>query len=299
VQALALAYPHLARELAARAKERAKAELAGCLRGESLPLDKGRRRELFDVPPHDLTWSYHPSWPQVSHLYAVWLYGERTGDWDSVKEQWQAVRLVWQNYAARPLEFDTRQGGHLYLNRTAAGCLAYARLARRFDDTAGAEAATRELGRLTKEALRVYRERARVADETLRQPAGKGDVAGNSGRKLYFHLNNHKSKLALFLDLSPELASALAAAAPAETAVLRRWVERLMPAWYLALGERAVHYGENFVDLPDTIHGLFLAQALLWRAPREPLSRYADLPWSRADLFHVEKLARAIEAAQP
>jgi hypothetical protein len=76
-------------------------------------------------------------------------------------------------------------------------------------------------------------------------------------------------------------------------------VERLMPAWYLALGERAVHYGENFVDLPDTIHGLFLAQALLWRAPREPLSRYADLPWSRADLFQVEKLTRAIEAAQP
>jgi hypothetical protein len=144
--------------------------------------------------------------------------------------------------------------------------------------------------------LRVYRERALVADEALHQRTSKGDIAGNSGRKLYFHVNNHKSKLALFLDLSPELGAALAGAAPEETEVLRRWVGRLMPAWYLALGERSVHYGENFVDLPDTVHGLFLAQAFLWRASPESLSRYADLPWSRADLFHVERLARTVEA---
>jgi outer membrane protein assembly factor BamB len=296
VQALARAYPFLPKETAAKARERAKAELAGCLTKEAVPLEKGRRRERFDVPPHDLSWSYHPRWPAVSHLYAVWLYGERTGDWDAVEGLWPRAREVWKDYAARPLEFDAKQGGHLYLNRTASGCLAYARLARRFGDADGAEAATRELGRLTKEALRVYRERAKVADEALRQRAGKGDIAGNAGRQLYFHLNNHKSKLALFLDLSPELGAALAGAAPEETEVLRRWVGRLMPAWYLALGERGVHYGENFVDLPDTVHGLFLAQALLWRAPPEDLARYADLPWSRADLFYVEKRAIAIEA---
>src|SRR5262249_15235432 len=100
VQALALAYPHLPGELAERAKQRAKAELAACLQTEALPLDKGRRRELFEVPPHDLSWSYHPHWPEVSHLYALWLYGERTGDWEAVKDLAPAARELWKGYAA-------------------------------------------------------------------------------------------------------------------------------------------------------------------------------------------------------
>jgi hypothetical protein len=78
--------------------------------------------------------------------------------------------------------------------------------------------------------------------------------------------------------------------------VLRRWAERLLPACYLAFEERAVHHGENFVDLPDTAHGLFLAHAFLWGAPPGGLARYAGVPWVRADLFHVEKLAHAVEA---
>jgi hypothetical protein len=296
VQALALAYPHLPKELAAKARARARAELAGCLRAEALPLDRGRRRELFAVPPHDLSWSYHPRWPAVGHLHALWLYGERTEDWDAVKDLWPGARKVWRAYAERPLAFDARQGGHLYLNRTMAGCLAYARLARRFDSPADAAAATRELDRLLREALRVYRQRAKVAAETLRQRTSKGDISGNQGRKLYFHLNNHKSKLALFLDLTPELGTALARTAAPETEVFGRWVELLMPTFYLAGEERNVHYGENFVDLPDSVHGLFLAQAFLWHSPAAQLARSTDIPWGRADLFHIEKLVYAIEA---
>ena len=78
--------------------------------------------------------------------------------------------------------------------------------------------------------------------------------------------------------------------------MLRRWAGRLLPACYLAFEERAVHYGENFVDLPGTVHGLFLAHTFLWGAPPDGLARYADVPWVRADLYHVEKLAHAVEA---
>jgi hypothetical protein len=203
---------------------------------------------------------------------------------------------VWRSYADRPLVFDVRQGGHLYLNRTAAGCLAYARLAGRFGSPAEVAAATRELDRLLREALRVYRRRARLAADTLRQRTSKGDVSGNQGRKLYFHLNNHKSKLALFLDLTPDLRGVLAGTAAPETEALRRWADLLLPTCYLALEERNVHYGENFVDLPDSAHGLFLANAFLWKRPARPLARSTDIPWCRADLFHIEKLAHAIEA---
>jgi hypothetical protein len=297
VQALALACPHLPAKLAEQAKARARAELAGCLRADALPLDRGKRRELYDVPPHDLSWSYHPRWPVVSHMHAVWLYGERTGDWKAIEALWPEVRKAWSRYAEKPLAEDARQGGALYLNRTAAGCLAFARLARRFGTDAEVKAATGELDRLLKMLLRYYRAKAATAAQTLRQRTSKGDTHHNQGRKLYFHLNNHKSKLSLFLDLTPELGRALAATAPAETAELRQWVDLLMPAFYLAFEERSVHYGENFVDLPDSVHGLFLTQAFLWQAPAERLERFTDLPWVRADLFHVEKLVAALEAA--
>jgi hypothetical protein len=296
VQALALAYPHLPPELAAKARDHAHAELANCLQADALPLDRGKRRELYEVPPHDLSWSYHPRWPPLSHLHAVWLYGERTGDWEAVKRLWPEVKKVWGRYADKPLAIDAKQGGQLYLNRTASGCLAYVRLARRFGTEEDAGPAARELDRLLKLLLENYRAKGAAAAGTLRQTTSKGDIEHNQGRKLYFHLNNHKSKLALFMDLTPELGRALADAAPAETAELRRWAELLMPAFYLAFEERSVHYGENFVDLPDSVHGLFLAQAFLWGAPADQLERYTDLPWVRADLFHVEKLVHALEA---
>jgi hypothetical protein len=296
VQALALAYPHLPADLAARAKARAREDLEGCLRPDALSLNRGRRRELYEVPPHDLSWSYHPRWPPLSHLHAVWLYGDQTGDWEAVQALWPKTQDVWRRYTAQPLVADAKQGGHLYLNRTATGCLAYTRLARRFGAAEDAAAATRELDRLLKLILTTYRAKAATAAETLGHKTSRGDINHNPGRKLYFHLNNHKSKLALFLDLTPGLGRALAAAAPAETAVLRRWTELLMPAFYLAFEERSVHYGENFVELPDSAHGLFLAHAFLWDAPADKLTRYTDLPWVRADLFHVEKLAHAIAA---
>src|SRR6185312_6946240 len=112
VQSLALAWPHLPKELADRARSRARAELSACIQTEALPLNAGRRRELYEVPPHDLSWSYHPRWPAIGHVHAVWLYGERTGDWQAVEALWPRLQEVWGRYAAQPLAPDARQGGH-------------------------------------------------------------------------------------------------------------------------------------------------------------------------------------------
>ena len=296
VQALAWAYPHLPDDLARQVKELAARQLEACLRPDSLPLEKGRRRELFAVPMHNMSWSYHPRWPPISHVYALWLYGERTGDWPALERLWPRLRELWQRYAAQPLAFDAQQGGHLYLNRTAAGVLAYARLAHRFGAADDAAAATKELDRLLREIITLWRNKAAVAVKTLEQATSKGDTTGNQGRKFYFHLNNHKSKLALFLDMTPELGQALAETAPAESEALRRFFELIMPTYYLAWEERCTHYGENFVDLPDSMHGLFLTHAFVWKASADRLTRDTDLPWVKADLFHIEKLVHALEA---
>lgn len=298
LHALAQAYPHLTAELALRVQRRAGELLPDCLQAEALPLDRGMRRELFDVPPHDLSWSYHPRWPVISHVQAIWLYGQRSGDWEAVEKLWPKIREAGQAYFAQPLKMHEQQKSHLWLNRTLAGCVAYARLAKRLEDDDQAGMARREAKRLGELLLSEYRRRAAIAAALLGKATSGGDTHHNQGRKLYFHLNNHKSKLALFLDLSPELGRELAAAAPAETEVLRTFCGLLMPTYYLAWEERNIHFGENFVDLPDSMQGIFLAQAYLWGADAQTLERHSDLPWCRGDLFHIERLTLAIEAEQ-
>jgi hypothetical protein len=269
--------------------------LADCLKPEALPLGQGRRRELFDVPPHDLTWSFRPDWPAVSHLHALWLYGERTGDWESIQRHWPRIRELWADYARQPLEVDAKQG-HLWLNRTAAGAVALARLARRNRDADLETAGTAEYERLLAEGIKLTIIKSTAAAEVLSRPTSRGDLSGNQGRLLYLPLNNHKSKLAWSLDLSPEMARVYAAEAPAEVETLHQFTDLLMPAFYLAAEERQTHYGENYIDLPDSMHGLFLAHAYLWPTPPDQLDRMTDLPWCKADLFHIEKLVAAIEA---
>jgi hypothetical protein len=299
VRALALAYPHLPADLATRARERMKADLAAALKPDLLPPDRGRRRELCDIPPGDLRVLRPNVRTAIGRVEAVWLYGDRTGDWKAVEELWPAIRDVWAKYAAAPLKPDPKQGTHPDLNRTLAGCIAYARLAERFGTPGDMKAVGEEIERLAKMALDDYRKRAAVVADVLGHPTSKGDISNNPGRVLYYHLANHYSKLTLFADLPPELARALAAAAPEETRVLKEFVEKLMPAYYLAFEERAVHYAENFIDLPDSVHGLFLAHAYLWKAEADVLDPQTDVPWVMGDLYHVEKLVVAVEARRP
>jgi hypothetical protein len=177
-----------------------------------------------------------------------------------------------------------------------AGTLAVARLARRLEDREIETTATQEVERLVAAGIALTGQKATVVAEILARPTSRGDLSGNQARVLYLPLNNHKSKLAWSLDLAPELARAYAAAAPAQVETLRQFTDLLMPAFYLAAEERQTHYGENFIDLPDSMHGLFLAHAYFWAAKPERLDAMTDLPWCKADLFHMEKLVLAIEA---
>jgi hypothetical protein len=59
--------------------------------------------------------------------------------------------------------------------------------------------------------------------------------------------------------------------------------------------ERQVHYGENFLDPPDFARDAFAALAWLRQAPPGELAQRADVPFCRADLNQVMKLALALE----
>ena len=59
--------------------------------------------------------------------------------------------------------------------------------------------------------------------------------------------------------------------------------------------ERQVHFGENFVDPPDLAMGAFRAMKWLGKPSREALASRVDIPFCRADLGFVTKLALALE----
>lgn len=292
VQALALAWPHLPADLGERVRQRIQEELPGSLRPDALPLDQGRRRELFEVPPHDLSWSYHPRWPTASHLYAVWLYADRTGDWQTVEQHWPTIRQA--AYAGTAIAWDAEQRGHLYMNRIASGYLAFARIAERYGSQQDHDFAEQQLRLWLSRILEAWCDKARIAREELSRPEQRGDTSGNPARKLYIHLNNHKSKLAICMDMTPELGRFLAEKVPEAVAIVEKAIDTFMPTFYLAFEERPVHYGENFVELPDTVHGIFLCKTFLWRR-HSRLAGYLDIPWVKADLFYIEKLVYVIE----
>jgi hypothetical protein len=62
--------------------------------------------------------------------------------------------------------------------------------------------------------------------------------------------------------------------------------------------ERQVHFGENFVDAPDLALSAFAALTWLKDADADTLARQVDLPFCRADLCYVMKLALALDRSE-
>jgi hypothetical protein len=297
IETLAHAYPHLDGRLRERAEEYASMRFGDVFYSSGQPLAQGERRELYDVPKANLKPLETGVRPRIGDLHAFWLYLDRTGQRVRVEGDWHELVAIAQEYLENPMKDLSLPKNQVHLNRTLAGCVAFLRLAEHFalpEDKKWIELAEKECKRLSEAILAEYRAKGKLAAELLAQSTSGGDTSENQGRKLYVHTGNHRSKIALFLDLTPELARELRSAAPAETESLRDFIHMIMPTDYLAFEERNAHYGENFVDLPDTVHGLFLADEWLWSGGKNTLER-SDIPWCKADLYHIHKLVTALE----
>ncbi|MCZ7637202.1 MAG: hypothetical protein M5U12_14935 [Verrucomicrobia bacterium] len=115
-------------------------------------------------------------------------------------------------------------------------------------------------------------------------------------RRPLFQDRPHRHKIALFRDLTPAVATRLQTAAPDAVTTVWTTFRQLCPTWWLLGEERQIHFGENFVDPPDFALDAFRVLRWLHPAPADELARRLDLPWCRADLYHVLKLAWWLEA---
>ena len=260
------------------------------IRAGTYSLDSGRRRELFEVPTTRLRRSGRPPGPSLGWLDAVALYAEFVAGWGIVEQPgvWEGIRAV-----SGAVDLDRISPAER--NRTLAGLLALKELGSRTGHAEIAEEAVRRADQLR---ARIVEEFRRGAGSLTAEPiAGVARVDELIGRgdAVWTRLGGHKSKVTLFLGLTPRAAEVLGPEVSVPARTYLDLIDRTMPTWYLAWGERPIHYGENFVDYPDNVLGIFAAHALLADPDRRSaVAADVDIPWCAGDLFFIEKLALAL-----
>jgi outer membrane protein assembly factor BamB len=297
-EALAWAYPHLNRELQRQAKTWLAEEWTShppFTKQAWYSLKDGERREYFWTPNEVYVRPGGDRQPHpFANLYAVWLYGERCDEWKTVLQAWPQLKAAFDDFAKTNWRLDSNKGD-LFANRYLASLFAFERIAAKAADVDVAKRA-HAMAVETIDALIAWWQRA-AAGGTLTNFNGSSQLdpfIGN-GDAISYRLAPHRHKVALLSGLTPEVAATVRAKAPDALAKVWRTFETLYRTWPLAGEERQVHFGENFIDLPDLAMGGFTAMAWLNEASSEDLARRVDLPFCRADLYYLTKLALILE----
>ncbi|MBV9124833.1 MAG: hypothetical protein JO112_15875, partial [Planctomycetes bacterium] len=260
-------------------------------------LPEGERREWFPVPGDVLSRldRDRPSHP-FGNCHAVWLYAERCGEWRRVLAAWPQLRECFEDFTRTGWRLDGARGD-LNANRYLASLRAFARIARRAEDTEMAQRADRMAAATTTALLSWWRRSAAGAGTPVIPTIQEWDQFVGRGDALFFRVVPHRAKLALFHDLTPEVAALVEEGAPGTVAKVWDTFVTLCPTWHLQGEERQVHFGENFVDPPDFARDAFEASAWLRNSSPDELTQRLDIPCCRADLYYVLKLAILLDRA--
>jgi hypothetical protein len=292
--ALTRAYPHLP----ADGKERVKAFLARewgthppFAQDRRYPLTEGERREHFGVPKDVLSRPDNERLPHpFGNIYAIWRYAEVCDGWERVEAAWPWLKAMFEHFERTGWKLDPEKGD-LYANRYLASLRAFVRIGERVGEREATRRAE-DLAAATERALLAWWRRSADRVGTPVLPSIKEwDAFIGRGDALFYRVVPHRAKLALFHDLTPDVAAVVKKAAPDAVEKVWRTFETLCPTWHLQGEERQVHYGENFLDPPDFALDAFTALAWLRDAPADDLLRRVDIPFCRADLAYLTKLA--------
>jgi hypothetical protein len=301
LEALAWAYPHLAADLQSEVKAflaREWAAHAPVSRSAWYSLKEGERRERFWTPDEVQTRLGQDKPPHpFGNTHSAWFYAERCGEWERLLAAWPQIKAAFDDFVKTGWRLDAAKGD-LHANRYFASLLAFNRVAERAKDAAAATAA-RAMAAETSDALAAWWKRA-AAGGTLTHFQGSSELDPfiGKGDAISFRIAPHRHEVALFRDLTPEVARILQTRGPEAIGAVWSVFEALYATWPFVGEKRQVHFGENFVDPPDLAMGAFKALAWLRNAPPDSLARRIDLPFCRADLYHLEKLALTLEAGR-
>lgn len=276
MQIVALALPHLSDAV----RKKAVAFLdemfaAGMPLQKPIHANQDKRREPYNLGPGMTAFAsskirYETN---IEDLYALWAYANYAGRWPAVLGQIDVIERVFLRFADKDFKFDHSGANDdaEHLNAQAAGVLAVARIFKRAGRNNTAAEATQLLTRILTQ--RVHHERADTALIRPTKVASKG---------------LHQAKVPRYIGLVPELAAILNRYAHEHLTRNVRALTIGLPLWYQAYGERMIG-GENYISPPHLARGLFAALADGIGAAPEELAAKLDQPWSKADLYYIEK----------
>jgi outer membrane protein assembly factor BamB len=292
-EALAWASPHLTEELRKQVESRLAKELVRhppFSKETWYQLGQGTPREWFRVPIEYRTRAGNDPRPHpFGNFYSVWLHAERCAG--GKIEHWPDHKAAFEEFIRSGWRLDS-QKGDLFANRYLGSLLAFARAAEKHGDS-GLGQKAKEKADETVEALVAWWKRAAdTGTMTTFDGTSQLDPFIGRGDGISLRISPHRHKLALFRDLSPEVAAIVKASVPEAVEQVWKSFSALHQTWPLIGEERQVHYGENFIDPPDMAMSAF--RAFAWFASGE-LSAAIDLPFCRADLYYITKLSIALE----
>jgi hypothetical protein len=232
-------------------------------------VDAGEVRTRYAVPDRLLRVVDDIQRTGIAQLYPFWLWAHVTSDWSKVEKDWAGLRLLLDSAPTR-IEEDCRNG-------YVAGLIAYCRVAQRVGD----EEALRRGVAKTRGAIR-----ERLAFE-FAHPRGGLISQVPVGRSIFSRWRH----------LTPEVGRLLAThAGPVHRELMAVQVDFHRPTWWLAWNVELMVRNESPFSLPTMSAEIFSARAMVLQEPGEKLAAYLDLPWCRADLFFLQKLASCAEA---
>jgi hypothetical protein len=227
----------------------------------------------------------------------VGLFADRCNEHELVKTSWPSLKEAFEDFSRSNWRLDPVKGD-IFANRYLASLLSFSRIAEQVGEAAISKEAAAK-AELTTQALIAWWKRAGET-RTLRtfNSSSELDPFIGKGDAIWLAVAPHRHKLALFQDLTPEIAGILRSQAPESVASVWQTFSSLCPTWALLGEERQVHFGENFVDPPDFALSGFRALAWLRQAPRDTLACHVDLPVCHADLYYLLKLTLTLEEPQ-
>ncbi|HEY6227129.1 MAG TPA: hypothetical protein VI282_08410, partial [Verrucomicrobiae bacterium] len=225
-------------------------------------------------------------------VYSAWLYAERCNAWPELLKSWPQIESAFTDFTYKNPNFGLKP--ELYFNRYFSSLLALWAIASRAEHSNLAAQSQALFGKATPTLMQWWKD----AGSTLTNFNGSQqlDPFIGKGDKLSWAVFPHRHKLAIFQDLTPEIAKIVDGFAPEAAAQVWSTFTNLAPTWQLMGEERQYHFGENFVDTPDFALSAFQAYAFLQKPNRADLLNHVDIPFCKADLYHIQKLAIALEA---
>ena len=286
ITTLAWAYPHLKAEQQSRVKKYVADELANpnyCpWSGPKLPWNEGTGREGLGKPKSvnfDRWWGMEGQYrPALHTLYGLWLYGYRTGDWDTIRGHWPKIKEYAQAHVNNA-ELYGELGAHL----------ACVRLARQFGDAEFEQLATATAERQLAAALRYDA----VEDASLKYYVRLKEQHHNVRATTNFMLLNLTPEIGRFL--KDQVRERVLAKNDAIKSAYRDWwlIAPPYPSWAGNIGPDC-----EAIGLPREVFGMvFPVERWVADATPDVLAGYmASGPDGLGDSYWLEPLVWTIEA---